>query len=60
MQILEKKENLYDLMEVSPKGYTQSQLKKNYYNLSKVYHPDKNPDPDAHEKFRLIRLGWQF
>jgi len=38
-------------MEVSPSGFTQSELKRSYYNLSKLYHPDKNPDPEAADLF---------
>ena len=44
-------------MGVSPKGFTQSELKKSYYTLSKLYHPDKNPDPEATEKFVQVKLG---
>jgi DnaJ-class molecular chaperone len=44
-------------MGVSPRGFTQSQLKKAYYSLSKKYHPDKNPEPEAAEKFRQVKLG---
>ena len=44
-------------MNVSPKGFTQKELKTSYYSLSKIYHPDKNPDPAAVPKFIQIKLG---
>jgi DnaJ-class molecular chaperone len=47
----ERQQNIYDLMGVSPKGFSQGELKKAYYRLSKEYHPDKNPDEDAAVKF---------
>lgn len=31
----EKQQNFYDLMGVSPKGFTPGELKKSYYTLSK-------------------------
>jgi DnaJ-class molecular chaperone len=47
-------------MGVSPRaGFSQSQLKKSYYTLSKQYHPDKNPSPEAHEMFQKVKLGKQ-
>ena len=53
----QRNENIYDLMELSPKGYTHGQLKKSYYTLSKQYHPDKNPSPEAAEMFQKVKLG---
>jgi DnaJ-class molecular chaperone len=44
-------------MGVSPRGFTQGELKKSYYTLSKMYHPDKNPEPEAADKFRYVKLG---
>ena len=44
-------------MGVSPRGFTQGQLKKSYYTLSKMYHPDKNPELEAADKFRHVKLG---
>ena len=44
-------------MGVSPRGFTPSELKKSYYSLSKMYHPDKNPEPEAADKFVQVKLG---
>eukprot|EP00210_Caulerpa_lentillifera_P007930 g7569.t1 len=32
-------------------GATSSEIRKAYFELSKIYHPDKNPDPKAHRFF---------
>ncbi len=47
----EHKPSYYDRLGVSPRGFTQSELKKAYYRLSKELHPDKNPSPNAAEEF---------
>jgi len=44
-------------MGVDPKNFTQGELKRSYENLAKIYHPDKNPEPEAAEKFRQVILG---
>ena len=46
----------YDLLEVSPSA-SDSELKKSYYKLAKVYHPDKNPN--AGEKFKEISHAYE-
>jgi DnaJ-class molecular chaperone len=32
-------------------GASDGEIKKAYYNLSRVYHPDKNKDPEANKYF---------
>lgn len=47
------KQNFYEFLEV-PENSTTSDIRKAYRRLSLLYHPDKNSDPDAPERFRKI------
>jgi DnaJ-class molecular chaperone len=44
--------NYYQILEVS-KESSEKEIKKSYYKLSFVYHPDKNKDVDV-DRFKLI------
>ncbi|XP_037050248.1 dnaJ homolog subfamily C member 30, mitochondrial isoform X2 [Bradysia coprophila] len=56
--ILRKKSH-YDVLGLTPKA-TQVDVKAAYYNLSKVYHPDRNEgSADAAEKFRDISDAYE-
>jgi len=46
-------ENFYDYFGVSP-NVDSSELRKTYRKLSLVWHPDKNQEPGAEQKFRHI------
>lgn len=50
-----KDRTLYDLLQVEPDS-DETQIKKAYNRLSKIWHPDKNPDnqEEAHKKFQEI------
>ncbi|PIA15604.1 DnaJ-domain-containing protein [Coemansia reversa NRRL 1564] len=48
----------YDWLEVAPNA-TQSALKKKYYALALKFHPDKNPSPEADERFKQISEAYQ-
>lgn len=54
-----RKKSHYDILGLSPKA-TQVDVKAAYYNLSKVYHPDKNKGSiEAAEKFRDINAAYE-
>jgi DnaJ-class molecular chaperone len=44
---------IIDLLGVS-KGSNKDDIKKAYFKLAKVYHPDVNKTPEAQEKFASI------
>jgi DnaJ-related protein SCJ1 len=49
--------NYYDILRVS-KGASKQEIKKAYRDLSRIYHPDKNPNnPEAEKKFIEIAQG---
>ena len=45
--------NYYKMLGVS-KSATNSEIKKAYFRLAHLYHPDKNIDNNTEEKFKLI------
>ncbi|XP_034936710.1 dnaJ homolog subfamily B member 9-like [Chelonus insularis] len=50
--------NHYDSLKITPKA-TQNEVKSAYFQLSKLYHPDKNDSDDAKEKFRNISEAYE-
>lgn len=49
----------YDSLGITPKA-TQADVKNAYYQLSKVYHPDKNKGcPEASKKFQDISNAYE-
>jgi len=48
----------YSLLGVNVKS-TKTEIKKNYRVLATKYHPDKNSDPDAAEKFIAISEAYE-
>uniref|UniRef100_A0A6C0B093 J domain-containing protein n=1 Tax=viral metagenome TaxID=1070528 RepID=A0A6C0B093_9ZZZZ len=43
-----------------PQNYTEEELKKKYRSLAIKYHPDKNKEPDANEKFSQLNQAYEF
>jgi curved DNA-binding protein CbpA len=41
-----------------PRDATQEQIKEAYRRLVKIYHPDRNPFPEAEEMFKLINEAY--
>lgn len=48
----------YEILGVSQDASDQ-EIKKSYRKLSLQYHPDRNPDPEATEKYKLINEAYE-
>ena len=50
--------DLYSLLNVTNES-DKTEIKKSYKKLAFEYHPDKNKDPDAPEKFKEISEAYE-
>jgi len=53
-----KETGFYDLLNVKPDAGAD-ELKKSYRKMALKFHPDKNPAPEAAEKFKLISQAYE-
>lgn len=49
--------NYYGVMEVS-RHHNVLDIRRSYKSLSRKYHPDKNPEPDAELAFNNIKIAY--
>ena len=50
--------DLYTILEIKPNA-SEVEIKKAYFKLAKLYHPDKNKSPDATDKFQKIQTAYE-
>ena len=50
--------DLYEILEIKSNA-TENEIKKAYHKLAKIYHPDKNKDANASEKFQKIHSAYE-
>jgi len=50
---MNRKRDYYEILDVD-RNATKEEIKRAYRRLALKYHPDKNPSPDAEEKFKEI------
>lgn len=48
----------YEVLQV-PRNATTAQIKSSYNRLAKVFHPDKNPDPEARKTFEKLHKAYK-
>lgn len=55
-----KDNKLYDILNVTPSA-NDSEIRKAYYKLAKIHHPDKSTESDekAEEKFKEIKFAYE-
>ena len=54
-RVLRFQNNYYKVLKVDPRTCTAAQIKKAYYKIARVIHPDKCRDPRATEAMGVVR-----
>lgn len=49
----------YELLGVEPHSRSSGELKKAYHRMALLYHPDRNPDPEAKREFQKITEAYE-
>ena len=49
-----KAPNYYKALDLDPRSATLKQIQDSYKRLAKIFHPDKNKDPKAHEAIQKL------
>jgi ribosomal protein L37AE/L43A len=57
-QPISRQYKYYKILEVS-KDMPQSEIKRAFLRLAKLYHPDVNPNTEAHDKFKKINEAYE-
>lgn len=52
------KRDYYEILGID-KTSSKAEIKKAYRNLAKKYHPDRNKEPDAEEKFKEVQEAYE-
>lgn len=50
--------DLYEILEIRPNA-SEVEIKKSYFRLVKIYHPDRNREPGANERFQKIQSAYE-
>jgi DnaJ family protein A protein 2 len=53
-----KETKFYDLLGVQPTA-SADEIRRSYKKLALKYHPDKNKEPDAQEKFKAVSVAYE-